>query len=193
MIDAYKIGSSSRRKTTLWTNGVTMESLEQDYTSHQVLGPSVRDLIRDNYFPGWSATNYTSYHFPKFMTRTASWECSFTNKGEPVPGMLFHDHILSEPCAEMKEISMGFPARYTITIGIAEPMRHRILGACMDCNVGTWLFNGFRRIHSSSNTKSESIHLSSSQTLSLTLSACASWNAREARVLAERILTTECC
>ena len=98
------------------------------------------------------------------MSKTGSWEYSFTNKGDPGPVLLFHDHILSEPCAEMKEISMGFPAGYTITIGIAEPIRHKILGACMDCNVGTWLFNGFKRIESSNNTKSESVHLSSSQT-----------------------------
>ena len=63
----------------------------------------------------------------------------------------------------MKEISMGFPAGYTITIGIPESVRHKILGACMDCNIGTWLFKGLKRIHSSDKTKDESGHLSSSQ------------------------------
>jgi hypothetical protein len=71
-IEAYKVGSSARRKTAIWTNGATTESLNQDYVNHHVIGPSVRDLLKDNYFPGWSATNYTSYHFPKFMSRTAS-------------------------------------------------------------------------------------------------------------------------
>ena len=71
-IEAHKVGSSAPRKTAIWTNGATTESLSQDYVNHHVIGQSVRDLLRDNYFSGWSATNYTSYHFPKFMSRTAS-------------------------------------------------------------------------------------------------------------------------
>ena len=58
---------------------------------------------------------------------------------------------------------MGFPAGYTIAIGIPETVRHKIPGACMDCNIGTWLFKGLRRIHPSNKTNDESSHLSSSQ------------------------------
>ncbi len=74
--------------------------------------------------------------------------------------MLYYDHILSEPCAEMK-ISMGFPLSYTITIGIAESLRHKILGACMDNNVGTWLFNIFKRIHKRHHDEPDGTYLSS--------------------------------
>jgi hypothetical protein len=92
------------------------------------------------------------------MSRTGNWEYSFTSKGEPGPGLLFHDHILLEPCAEMKELAMGFPTGYTITIGVREPMRHKILGACMDCNIGTWIFDNFNRAYASDNRKAESTH-----------------------------------
>ena len=60
----------------------------------------------------------------------------------------------------MKELSMGFPTGYTITIGISEPMRHKILGACMDCNIETWIFNSFNRARAIK--EDESIHLNSS-------------------------------
>ncbi len=40
---------------------------------------------------------------------------------------------------KIKEVAMGYKKGSTTMEGITETMRHKILGACMDLNVATWI------------------------------------------------------
>ena len=64
---------------------------------------------------------------------------SFTKDGKPGPGLLMHQGSLQEPCPEIKELAMGYKKGATATEGLVTSLRHKLLGACMDHNISTWL------------------------------------------------------
>ena len=77
------------------------------------------------------------------MSRFHSWAYSFTADGKAGPGLLLHQDVLQEPCPEIKELAMGYPAGSTAAGGVTVTMRHKVLGACMDQNIAKWLLKSF--------------------------------------------------
>ena len=73
------------------------------------------------------------------MARPNSWMYSYTADGRPGPGHMLHNNMFQEPCPEIKEVAMGYKKGSTKMEGVTETMRHKILGACMDLNVATWI------------------------------------------------------
>ena len=73
------------------------------------------------------------------MARPNSWMYSYTADGKPGPGHVLYKNMFQEPCPEIKELAMGYDKGATKLQGVTDTMRHKILGACMDLNVATWI------------------------------------------------------
>lgn len=64
---------------------------------------------------------------------------SFREDGKPGLELLLHQGTLQEPSPEMKELAMGYKRGTTIAEGPLTSLRRKLLGACLDHNVSTWL------------------------------------------------------
>ena len=73
------------------------------------------------------------------MARAGSWMYSFTKDGRPGPGLLMHQGSLQEPSPEIKELAMGYKKGTIAAEGLVASLRHKLLGACLDHNISTWL------------------------------------------------------
>lgn len=139
IVDAHKLGNSTLRKTALWTNAATYDFLFQHYEDIHYLGDKVPMLLSKHGFADSQSIAYTGDYFPKFMKRSGSWMYSFIAGGKPRPGRLLLQGTLQEPSLVMKELAMGYTMGTTTTEGLFASMRHKLLGACLDHNVSTWL------------------------------------------------------
>ena len=152
IVEAHRLGSSSLRRTSMWTNSAPDPFLTQHHKDNQQPGDKIPQFLINQGFHDWKYVDSTSDYFPKFMSRYGSWAYSFTTDGKAGPGLLIHNNEFQEPSPEIKEVSMGYDAGSTSIEGISTAIRHKILGACMDLYVSRWLVQSslsFANRHSS--------------------------------------------
>ena len=143
MLNATNLGSSAMRGTAIWTNAAQLRYLAQHYegTSRRNTSPTITDLLHKLQMPLWTAPNPNQHYFPKFLSRPGSWNFRISKNGTPGRGMLLFKGKPMEPCAEIREAAMGMPVGHTHCEGLDAAQRLRLLGACMDHNVATWLLD----------------------------------------------------
>jgi hypothetical protein len=139
-ISAHLLGSVARRETLIWTNAHTREFLLSHLTASLVPPPTVGEfLIQHGFHKDWAAAVPLAHTvFPKFLSRLGSH--AYRMHGDkPGRGMLQYHDQWAEPNCDIRAVAMGFPRDHLQAADITEPVRHRLLGSCIDGNILAWL------------------------------------------------------
>ena len=140
MAKAHHLGSTSRRDTLLWTNLRDIDFLKQHYATYVRPPLTVGSMLaKYGFAPRWTAPpRLHNGVLPKLLSRKHS--NAYRMHGDmPGRGMLIFDGKWREPISDIRACAMGFPIDTATLPDMDENLRHRILGGCLDANIGRWL------------------------------------------------------
>ena len=69
VLEAHRLGSSSFRKTAIWTNCADYPYLNTRYQLDQHQGIPIQEFLQQHGFFEWQVMAHNTPYFPKFMTR----------------------------------------------------------------------------------------------------------------------------
>ena len=150
LLSATKLGSSASRLTAVWTNAIDHVMLHSQYNATKIPGLPIPAFLNHNGFSAhYSPSDPNKIFFDKFVSRHGSWRYSIQPNGAPARSMLVkHDddgsRTFVEPTPEMRELAMGMPMGYTDAPMVSESLRMKVLGACMDHNVASFIVDTIR-------------------------------------------------
>ena len=79
-VEAVMLGSTTKRTTTLCTNGAPMHVLLEDYQNKNRAGPTIQEFLAEH-FGEWYKLYNNQEHFPKFMARGGNNPYSYQKDG----------------------------------------------------------------------------------------------------------------
>ena len=156
LLDAPACGSHAFRAAVFWQNMAPERTINMAYAAlPRTPSTTLQHFLHQNGFSDWNPQylrqGYNINHtdrtnsagrpqrtLPKFVcfhdSRQFRWE-----HGRPALGLLHHNCSLEAPCADIRELAMGFTLGSTAAPGLTEQKRRHLLGQCIDLNLLTWL------------------------------------------------------
>ena len=113
MLKATDLGSSALRGTAIWTNAAHQGYLTQHFKESRRPPPTIPALLNKLQMPLWTTWHPRQTHFPKFLSRPGSWNFRVAKNGSPGIGMIYFKGEPMEPCAEIREATMGMAVGHT--------------------------------------------------------------------------------
>jgi site-specific DNA-cytosine methylase len=138
--DAAQAGSRACRRRSYWTNLASQPMHQQVCDAVQQLPEgSLYDILRPGRHPmpmcDWDHPSHDWRGVRRIWPTLMSYHRSY-NFRPGAAGCVFDEKVgdYDEPCADERELAMGYEASSTAAEGVSEHQRRQLLGQCIDVN-----------------------------------------------------------